>query len=82
MRAGGWVALAVVAFVLAGALLMLAFTRFDDGAAPNDPASQRDYERAQYANARWSVLFGIAGCFALLAGAACAQRAWRTRTSS
>lgn len=82
MRAVAWAVLAALAFVAAAALLVGAFTRFDDGAVPPDPAGQRAYERAQQADARWSALLGIAGCFALLAGAACAQQAWRTRTSS
>ena len=75
-----WGALAVLAFVATCLLVVGAFTRFDG----DDPPSQADpgfdaYENEQYGRARLSAFLGIAGAFAFLASAACAQKAWRGR---
>lgn len=80
MRAWAWTILAVLAFAAAAALIFLAFTRFDDGDAARSPAEQAAYERRMFADAQASVALGIAACFAILGGVACAQRAWRART--
>lgn len=82
MRALAWAVLAVLAFVAAAALIFLAFTRFDGGDAARSPDERASYERRMFADAQMSVALGIAGGFAFLGGAACAQRAWRTRTAS
>lgn len=82
MRASAWMALGVVSFVAAAALLVGAFTRFSDEPEPpqGHPAFE-EYEAARYREARWSALLGLAASFALLGGAACLQRARRGRSS-
>lgn len=85
MRAAIWAFIAVLAFLAAAALGVAAFTRFSDEPEPSTTDPRHDaYERARYAEARLSVLLGIAACFAFLGGAAAAQKAWhgrRARTS-
>jgi hypothetical protein len=82
MRPAAWAVLGVVALLAAGALLLAAFTRFSGGPEPpqGDPAYPA-YQEARYHEARLSVLLGLAASFALLGGAACLQRARRTRSS-
>jgi hypothetical protein len=75
-----WGALAVLAFVATSLLIFGAFTRFDGEAPPpRDDPGFAAYEKEQYGQARLSAFLGLAGAFALLASAACAQQAWRGR---
>lgn len=82
MRPAAWLALGVVAFVAAAALLVGAFTRFTDEPEPpqGDPAFE-GFQQRKYDEARLSVVLGLAASFALLGAAACWQRARRGRTS-
>lgn len=75
-----WGALAVLAFVATSLLVAGAFTRFDGDVPPSrgDPGFAA-YEKERYDQARLSAFLGIAAAFALLASAACAQKAWRGR---
>lgn len=80
MRPPAWAALAVVALLACAAALVGAFTRFDGDAPPREgEPGFADYEAQQYDAARLSPLLGLVGAFAFLAGAACAQQAWRGR---
>lgn len=78
-----WWAIAVALFVVAAVAFVLAFTRFthEDPPRVGTPEAQ-EYEQRQMSQARWSVLSGLVGCFALLGGLASVQRARRTGTSS
>ena len=64
--------------MVAAALAVLAFTRFDSGPPP-EPGSPDfgNYEEAQIADARLSVLLGLGASFALLGAFACHSVAGR-----
>lgn len=74
----GLLAAGVVLLVLAVALGVLAFTRFEGGEVPmvGSPAFA-EYERERVWDARASVVFGLAGAFALVGGLAFLDRARR-----
>ncbi|MEK6974707.1 MAG: hypothetical protein AABY18_00030 [Candidatus Thermoplasmatota archaeon] len=81
MRPVAWGALGIVALLAAAALLVGAFTRFDDGPPPRQgQPGFADYEQERYDQARASTFLGVAAAFALLGAAACLQKAWRGRT--
>ena len=68
LRLAGGVLLAVAAVVV----FVLAFTRFDDGGAPQ-PGSigSADYESRMMRDAQVSVVLGMAGCALLIGAFAC-----------
>ncbi|HJQ93412.1 MAG TPA: hypothetical protein VJ874_03900 [Candidatus Thermoplasmatota archaeon] len=63
--------------VVAVALFVLAFTRFDAGVPQPGSPGFDGYEDRMTRDARLSVVLGVAGCFALLGAFACHERARR-----
>ena len=63
--------------VVAVALFVLAFTRFDAEVPQPGSPGYDGYEDRLTRDARLSVVLGVAGCFALLGAFACHERARR-----
>jgi hypothetical protein len=69
--------------VAAAACFVVAFTRFDHADPPAVGSREAaEYEHRMMTQARWAVVAGLVGSFALLGGIASIQRARRGRTSS
>ena len=72
-----FLAAAAVLFLVAAALGVLAFTRFDEGPPPSGSPGAAGYETGLVRDARLSVALGLASAFALVGALACLDRGRR-----